>query len=73
MIKLKRQSDNDQFISTTDVELFYQNPELIPQCLHCKKIVAYYEKEGSWIEFACHGNILRFYIEESLVSRVEEL
>lgn len=73
MIKLKRQSDSDQFILTSDAELLYRNSRLIPQCLVCKKIVAYYEKGSSWIEFACHGNILRFHFVEDTVSRVEEL
>lgn len=73
MIELKRQSDNDQFISTEDAELYYLNPMKIPICLECKIEVAYHDKENTWVEFACHGNILRFYINESHVSRVEEL
>ncbi|TGL17918.1 hypothetical protein EHQ46_15795 [Leptospira yanagawae] len=73
MIELKRQSDNDQFISTEAAEQYYLNTEIIPKCSVCEIVVAYHEKEDTWAEFACHGNILRFYFVDGHLARVEEL
>ncbi|MCW7475545.1 hypothetical protein [Leptospira levettii] len=73
MIKLNRQSDDDQFISTDAAELYFLNTEIIPNCLICGNEVSYHEKEETWAEFACHGNILRFIFVDHHVARVEEL
>lgn len=73
MIDLFPQSDNDQFISTTDAELYFANQSKIPTCLICKTDVAYHEWEKDRVEFACHGNILRFHFDDGLLARVEEL
>lgn len=73
MIELSYQSDNDQFISTDDAEIYFLDQERIPNCIKCNILVSYHEKENKSVLFACHGNILRFHIEDTLVTRVEEL
>ncbi|MCW7460140.1 hypothetical protein ND856_18735 [Leptospira bandrabouensis] len=73
MIELFPQSDNDQFISTIDAELYFIKPSEIPKCQNCKTEVAYHEWEKNRVEFACHGNILRFHFVDGLLARVEEL
>lgn len=72
-IELFPQSDNDQFVYTSDAEQYYENQSLIPNCQVCQKEVAYHEWDTEFIEFACHGNILRFYFVDGLLGRVEEL
>ncbi|WP_039938107.1 hypothetical protein [Leptospira terpstrae] len=73
MIELFPQSDKDQFISTTEAEIYFEKPSKIPICRNCKTEVAYHEWEKDRVEFACHGNILRFHFVEGLIARVEEL
>ncbi|TGM22027.1 hypothetical protein [Leptospira meyeri] len=73
MIELYQQSDNDQFISTPDAELFHADPTEIPKCLICNRKVAYHEWDSSRVDFACHGNILRFHFVDGFLARVEEL
>lgn len=73
MIELFPQSGNDQFVYTSEAELFYENSELIPICQVCDKKVSYHEWNPKYTEFACHGNILRFYFMDGFLSRVEEL
>ncbi|MCT8335745.1 hypothetical protein NUH30_18815 [Leptospira sp. 85282-16] len=72
-MQLKSQSDRDQFVFTEEAERYYQNSNLIPICQVCSKKVAYDEWNLKFVEFACHGNILRFYFQEGVLARVEEL
>lgn len=73
MIELFPQSDNDQFVSTPDAETYYLDPTVIPSCLVCEYPVAYHEWETNRVDFACHGNILRFHFVDGFLARVEEL
>lgn len=73
MIELFPQSNNDQFITTPAAELYFEKQTEIPKCLICNTEVAYHEWEKDRVEFACHGNILRFYFVEGMLARVEEL
>ncbi|WP_108961337.1 hypothetical protein [Leptospira ellinghausenii] len=73
MIELFPQSDNDQFISTPDAERYFEKPSEIPICQNCKAKVAYHEWGEDGVEFACHGNILRFHFIDGNLARVEEL
>lgn len=73
MIELFSQSDNDQFVYTSEAELYYENSELIPICHVCDKKVSYHEWNSTYTEFACHGNILRFHFVDGFLARVEEL
>ncbi|HEU0125145.1 MAG TPA: hypothetical protein VFQ56_02470 [Flavobacterium sp.] len=72
-IELYPQSDKDQFVNTSDAEKYYQNQTFIPVCNLCNKKVAYNEWDFKFAEFACHGNILRFYFVDGFLARVEEL
>lgn len=73
MLELFPQSDKNQFVNTFDAEIYYGNSELIPICQVCKKNVSYHERDPNFTEFACHGNILRFYFVDGFLARVEEL
>lgn len=73
MIELFPQSDNDQFISTPDAERYFEKPSETPICQKCKTHVAYHEWEKDRVEFACHGNILRFHFVDGFLARLEEL
>lgn len=73
MIELFPQSDNDQFVNSFDAEQYYENQTYVPTCQVCKKKVAYHEWDREFTEFACHGNILRFYFVNGFLGRVEEL
>lgn len=73
MIELFPQSDNDQFIFTEEAELYFKEPSEIPICQICKTKVAYHEWGKDRVEFACHGNILRFHFINGDLARVEEL
>lgn len=73
LIELFPQSGKNQFISTSKAEIYYEDPTKIPQCLVCKRTVSYHEWDSQRVEFACHGNILRFHFIEGFLARVEEL
>lgn len=72
-IKLFPKSDNDQFVYTSDAETYYEDPKKIPNCQVSNRLVAYHEWDPEFTEFACHGNILRFYVVDGLFATVEEL
>lgn len=73
MIELYPQSDKDQFVITSHAEKYYENSSSVPNCQICNKKVAYHESNPGYIEFACHGNILRFHFLDGLLAKVEEL